>query len=165
MAEYLGFADCDCDVHVRRPTHATLGPMTCPCFAPTGVSPSTPRRSRRPRLRHVGNCLRSKHHIPRSSSLQDSVWPIPSSLAVTKGITICFLFVRVIRCFNSAAYPSGHDTGIAQVIGPCTDVRLGDLRLKGSMRLPAAYRSLSRPSSASQPSHPPATVSAITQSY
>ena len=29
------------------------------------------------------------------------VWAVPSSLATTTGITICFLFLRVLRCFNS----------------------------------------------------------------
>ena len=34
------------------------------------------------------------------------------------------------------------------------DVLFGDLRFNGSMRLPGAYRSLARPSSAPEPSHP-----------
>ena len=34
------------------------------------------------------------------------------------------------------------------------DVQFGDLRFNGSMRLPGAYRSLARPSSAPEPSHP-----------
>ena len=29
------------------------------------------------------------------------VWAIPRSLATTRGITICFLFLRVLRCFSS----------------------------------------------------------------
>ena len=29
------------------------------------------------------------------------VWAIPCSLATTRGITICFLFLRVLRCFSS----------------------------------------------------------------
>ena len=35
------------------------------------------------------------------------------------------------------------------------EVPLGNLRIKGSLRLPGAYRSLARPSSAPEPSHPP----------
>ena len=34
------------------------------------------------------------------------------------------------------------------------DVLFGDLRFNGSLRLPGAYRSLARPSSAPEPSHP-----------
>lgn len=30
------------------------------------------------------------HHISADSSPVDSVWPVPSSLAVTKGITVVF---------------------------------------------------------------------------
>ncbi len=36
----------------------------------------------------------------------------------------------------------------------CGDVPLGYLRIKDSLRLPGAYRSLARPSSALEPSHP-----------
>jgi hypothetical protein len=31
-----------------------------------------------------------------------SVWPLPLSLATTYGITTCFLFLRLLRCFSSA---------------------------------------------------------------
>jgi hypothetical protein len=30
------------------------------------------------------------------------VWPLPLSLATTCGITTCFLFLRLLRCFSSA---------------------------------------------------------------
>ncbi len=29
------------------------------------------------------------------------VWAIPFSLATTRGITTCFLFLQVLRCFSS----------------------------------------------------------------
>ena len=41
--------------------------------------------------------------IPRSEP-QDArilVWPLPVSLAATSGITCCFLFLRLLRCFSS----------------------------------------------------------------
>ena len=41
------------------------------------------------------------------------------------------------------------------------DVQFGDPRIIDSMRLPEAYRSLARPSSAPEPSHPPCGVTAI----
>ena len=34
-----------------------------------------------------------------------SVWAIPRSLATTDGITACFLFLRVLRCFTSPGSP------------------------------------------------------------
>ena len=33
------------------------------------------------------------------------VWAIPLSLAATDGITVCFLFLEVLRCFNSLGLP------------------------------------------------------------
>ena len=57
----------------------------------------------------------------------------------------CFLFLEVLRCFSSLGWP------------PCTSrdnsasrywvVPFGNPRIKGYLLLPAAYRSLSRPSS------------------
>jgi hypothetical protein len=41
------------------------------------------------------------HHISNFFSKADSACPFPFSLAATKGITICFLFLLVLRCFNS----------------------------------------------------------------
>ena len=35
-----------------------------------------------------------------------SVWAFPRSLATTYGITFCFLFLRVLRCFSSPRVPS-----------------------------------------------------------
>ena len=34
-----------------------------------------------------------------------SVWAVPLSLATTYGITDCFLFLRVLRCFTSPGSP------------------------------------------------------------
>ena len=61
----------------------------------------------------------------------------------------CFLFLRLLRCFNSPGVASmryfihtpitGHD--------PCWVFPFGNLRIKGYLPLPEAYRSLSRPSS------------------
>ena len=56
----------------------------------------------------------------------------------------CFLFLRVLRCFSSLGLPLY-----------CRDDRpsdgrvvpFGNLRIKGHLHLPGAYRSLSRPSS------------------
>ena len=34
-----------------------------------------------------------------------TVWAVPRSLATTGGITFCFLFLRVLRCFSSPRWP------------------------------------------------------------
>ena len=39
-------------------------------------------------------------HLPRVSP-RDSVWTVPSSLAATEGIPFWFLFLPLLRCFNS----------------------------------------------------------------
>ena len=56
----------------------------------------------------------------------------------------CFLFLRVLRCFSSPRLPLhyGDDRPSA-----CRVVPFGDPRIKGHLHLPAAFRSLSRPSS------------------
>ena len=41
------------------------------------------------------------HHISNHLSTTDSVCPLPFSLSANKGITLCFLFLPVLRCFNS----------------------------------------------------------------
>ncbi len=61
-----------------------------------------------------------------------------------------FPFLRLLRCFSSAAY-------LPHTMDSCTDDRgllcrvspFGYLRIVGYLRLPEAFRSLSRPSSAS----------------
>ena len=41
---------------------------------------------------------------------------LPFSLAATKGINICFLFLWVLRCFTSPGMPSRHSTGLIRFI-------------------------------------------------
>ena len=60
-----------------------------------------------------------------------------------------FLFLRLLRCFSSAgslrkAMDSPYDDSVLR----CRVAPFGNPRLKGYLRLPVAYRSLSRPSSA-----------------
>ena len=72
------------------------------------------------------------------------VWANPRSLATTWGIIIYFLFLQVLRCFSSLRLPTA-----LQYNRPSTGwvVPFGNPRIKGYLHLPAAYRSLSRPSS------------------
>ena len=62
---------------------------------------------------------------------------------------VWFLFLRVLRCFSSPGSPrkpmdSVYDTRLFAVCVPT----FGYLRISAYMQLPAAFRSLSRPSSA-----------------
>ena len=56
----------------------------------------------------------------------------------------CFLFLRVLRCFSSPRLPQ-HYADDRPSDGRV--VPFGDLRIKGHLHLPGAFRSLSRPSS------------------
>ena len=78
-----------------------------------------------------------------------SVWPLPLSLATTRGISVdvfssSYLDVSVrkvprVRLFYSAHAPLFFITVVSQ---------FGYLRIEAYLQLPAAFRSLSRPSSA-----------------
>ena len=86
-----------------------------------------------------------------------SVWATPRSLAVTRGIPFWFLFLPLLGCFRSGGSRS---QALARERGGCPpqEVPLGDPRIEARLRLPGAYRSLPRPSSAPKPRHPPAGV-------
>ena len=91
------------------------------------------------------------------------VWPLPRSLATTGGISVDFssspyldvsvqavpLFLALLRCFSSGGSPhipmdSVYDAGaLVRRIAP-----FGYLRIVSYLLIPAAFRSLSRPSSA-----------------
>ena len=65
----------------------------------------------------------------------------------------CFLFLSLLRCFNSGRSPLRK----AIVEG----FPFGDPQFFASMQLPEAYRSLARPSSALEPSNPSAGIVAV----
>ena len=77
------------------------------------------------------------------------VWPLPRSLATTSGISVDFssspyLDVSVQAVPHLRLFDSTQVTGVLlQWVSP-----FGNLRIKAYLRLPEAYRSLSRPSSA-----------------
>ena len=117
-------------------------------------------------LRFFGFRLRGFHplwpvfpvpfHYPKKSSMQSeprnartSVWALPRSLAATGGIIFYFLFLRLLRCFSSPGSPR------MAMDSPCADGGLlrrvspfRYLRINVYLPLPAAFRSLSRLSSA-----------------
>ena len=79
-------------------------------------------------------------------SVNQTVWAIPRSLATTQGITICFLFLPLLRCFSSRRSPRLYGSeSSTHWVAP-----FGDLWITGHLHLPRAYRSLSRPSSPSR---------------
>ena len=82
---------------------------------------------------------------PRIRIATSTVWAVPRSLATTGGIIIYFLFLEVLRCFSSLGLPSG--IGQSNCPSDSWVVPFGYLRINGHLHLPAAFRSLSRPSS------------------
>ena len=72
------------------------------------------------------------------------VWALPRSLATTGGIIVYFLFLKVLRCFSSLGSPQ---LKVDSMSSTCWVVPFGNPRINGHLHLPAAYRSLSRPSS------------------
>ena len=93
-----------------------------------------------------------------------AVWPLPFSLATTRGITGCFLFLWVLRWFTSprcllTAYGfSGGSFGISQRGFPHSEIP-GSKPICGSPGLIAAYRVLRR---LLVPRHSPYTLSSLT---
>jgi hypothetical protein len=99
----------------------------------TGLSPSTVPRSRGLHASTVG-WTRAPHL--HAVSRTDSACPVPFSIAFTNGIHNCFLFLCLLRCFNSAGY-------LSQREWPCgQEVPFGHLRFIGSLRLPGVISRL-----------------------
>ena len=93
--------------------------------------------------------LSYRYVSPQPRGINPSVWPLPRSLATTGGISVDFssspyLDVSVqavpyLRLF----YSTQVDGVLLRRVSP-----FGNLRVKGCLRLTEAYRSLPRPSSA-----------------
>ena len=82
---------------------------------------------------------------PRKCIATPPVWALPRSLATTGGIISYFLFLEVLRCFSSLRSPPYIHRDSRPSDGWV--VPFGNPRITGYLLLPAAYRSLSRPSS------------------
>ena len=86
---------------------------------------------------------------PQPRRINPPVWPLPRSLATTCGISVDvssspYLDVSVQAVPFLHLFDSMQDTGVLlQWVSP-----FGNLRINAYVQLPAAYRSLSRPSSA-----------------
>jgi hypothetical protein len=73
------------------------------------------------------------------------VWAKTRSLATTNALTVCFLFLRLLRCFSSAGslHAMRRDDGASHHrVAP-----FGHLRISPCQPVPAAFRRLPRPSS------------------
>lgn len=114
----------------------------------TGLSPSKVLRSRRVQLRiRVTNVSVLTTH-PTLHHCRGFVLPCSAFTHRYSRNRICFLFLRLLRCFNSAR-SSTFRCDLKQV-----RFAFRNPRINVRMQLPAAYRSLPRPSSALKPSYP-----------
>lgn len=95
---------------------------------------------------------------PPSLTRRCSVWALPLSVAPTNGISFDFFSCG----YSDASFPRVPAPYGASPKGQ--DCPFGNPGFYGSLRLPRAFRSLARPSSAPEPSHPPAGITAGSQS-
>ncbi len=131
---------------LRIPSLITFG------VTPTGLSPSKAPRSSGLRLSPRGIGLSpTTPHLPELSP-RNSVWTVPCSVAHTNGIAFAFFSCG----YSDASFPRVPDPYGSSPKGQ--DIPFGHPRFKGSLRLPEDFRSLARPSSAPEPSHPPAGI-------
>ena len=89
--------------------------------------------------------------IPRSEPrhARTPVWPLSISLAATLEITCCFLFLWLLRCFSSpGSLPYVMDWRMDDRSSSGRVSPFRNLRIRAYLQLPAAFRSLSRLSSA-----------------
>ena len=84
--------------HLPRPTQDTA---TSQKLTNTGLSPSL---AALPSAFSFIFDRMSQSYNP-TAAVTAMVWASPRSLATTNGITICFLFLRVLRCFSSPGLP------------------------------------------------------------
>ncbi|ALV61733.1 hypothetical protein ADU37_CDS00340 [Thermococcus sp. 2319x1] len=111
-------------------------------LTPTGLSPSSAPRSSGLRLHPRGSS--AGPYYTTSPECFHSGFSLPCA-AFGRPYSrhrFCFLFLRVLRCFNSPRSPSLRSAAKPQ------EVPFGNPRLDGCLRLTGAYRSLPRPSSA-----------------
>ena len=94
-----------------------------------------------------------------------SVWALSFSLAATKEINFCSIFLQVLRCFTSLGAPLRHK------VGACRDLR-GKVSSFGNLRINDCYpspRSLSQVRYVlhrlSKSRHPPFTLNCPVRIY
>ena len=115
----------------------------------TGLSPSAAPRSRGVALAGVGlkGRLTTPHLLTITSRIRFRLcWFHSPLLAASRLISL----PAPTQMFQLGAFPTQSGRSTREQEFP-----LGDPGIKGSVRLPRAYRSLARPSSVLEPSHPP----------
>ena len=112
--------------------------------SPTGLSPSLVTLSN-----VFGSVIFTRRWPATPNVRRHQVWPLPSSLATTKGIEFSF-FSSGYLDVSLPRVPSDNLWIQLAVTGhyPGRVPPFGNLRINAYLRLPSAYRSLSRPSSA-----------------
>ena len=140
-------------------------------FSPTGLSPTTADHPRPLRLTHSFLTAAQTGRSGKTGPTTPHTQPLPGitctrfshhprSLATTNGITICFLFLRVLRCFTSPRsppHPMYSDAGDTTSLVPGFPIRTSsDQRsVDSSPRLIAASYVLHR---LPVPRHPPCAL-------
>ena len=114
-------------------------------FSNTGPLPSMAGRSSPLLLSFDVPCHRST--TPNSEEFGLASFPFARRYLENR---VCFLFLRVLRCFSSPRYLQPPYFIQAEIHAHCRMwvPPFGNLRITGYVLLTAAYRSLSRPSSA-----------------
>ena len=102
-------------------------------------------------------CLAMSRSYNPAEAGTSAVWADPRSLATTGGITVCFLFLRVLRCFSSPGSPPHvmRMTRLQRAGLSHSEIR-GSKAICAYPRLIAAYRVLHR---LREPRHPPCALS------
>jgi hypothetical protein len=117
----------------------------------TGLSPSMVLRSSRVLIVRLRGIRAQQHHIstPFLERIQFALCRFRSPLLTASRL---ISFPAVTRMFRSTAFPTitGHSEEY--------EVIFSNHRIIGFLHLPGAYRSLTRPSSALEPSHSPIGV-------
>ena len=124
-------------------SRGTLDPALLLSVSPTGLSPSLAGLSRTvPLQSEVINAVRT----PECTHSGLGSFHFARRYFGNRGF---FLFLRVLRCFSSPGSPRmAMNSPYADRGSLCRVSPFRDLRIKGYLLLPAAYRSLSRLSSA-----------------
>ena len=137
------------------PTHGTQVTLHTLGLTPTGLSPSTASRSRELRLHPSG--AYGGHlqlHIPSEfpQRVRFGLCRFPSPV-LTASRLISFPAGTEMFHFPAFPIPKGIDA-----VSAASGFPFGHPRFYGCVRLAEAYRSLPRPSSAPEPSHPPGGI-------
>jgi hypothetical protein len=124
-------------------------------FTPTGPSPSLASLFRLLRLSWLEERLDPQPHIPPKFPWKVRFGLFPFRSPLLRESRYWFLFLPLLRCFSSGGSYSLSGSATDRLSSLQQEVSFRYPRIYACMRLPVAYRSLPRPSSALKPSHPP----------